>query len=293
MHKIKDLLKEEIECYEEKKELSRSDVEPLHQMVATYKDLCEICEKEGFNSPPDVSMGWFYLLMLSLLSNNSFNGYSSEHSGYDYPIEGSFGINVANKGYGPGRSGKPGMRQGGMRNPNGGYDRRTQNGMDWHNDNLMDDTAIDMRFDGSYQRGVGNAPYYNPKSYMNNPGMNGMKNGMADRKEKAEFTHADAKEWLAAMENADGSTGAHFPLDKTTAVAKQLGIAFGDKFTDWEFNVVMNMMYSDYCKTAQKFGVDKPEYYAMLAKDFLMDDDSVDAKEKIAAYFDGIVKPAM
>lgn len=123
--------------------------------------------------------------------------------------------------------------------------------------------------------------------------MNGMKNSIGESKEKAEFTHADAKKWLSAMENADGSTGAHFPLDKTTAVAKQLGIAFGDKFTDWEFNVVMNMMYSDYCKTAQKFGVDKPEYYAMLAKDFLMDDDSVDAKDKIAAYFTEIVKPAM
>ena len=53
----------------------------------------------------------------------------------------------------------------------------------------------------------------------------------------------------------------------------------------------MNMMYSDYCKVAKKYGVDRPEYYADLAKAFLRDKD-FDGKpeEKLYIYYKAIVE---
>ena len=46
----------------------------------------------------------------------------------------------------------------------------------------------------------------------------------------------------------------------------------------WEFYVAINAMYSDYCETAKKISKDTPEFYAHLAKDFLMDADAKPGK---------------
>ena len=47
-------------------------------------------------------------------------------------------------------------------------------------------------------------------------------------------------------------------------------------------------MYSDYHKTAREMGVDKPEYYAMLARDFLCDKDA--GPHKLRKYMETIPK---
>ncbi|WP_417344389.1 hypothetical protein, partial [Gemmiger sp.] len=39
-----------------------------------------------------------------------------------------------------------------------------------------------------------------------------------------EFTEDDAKAWTARMKNADGSTGPHWTMEQTTAVAESMGI---------------------------------------------------------------------
>ena len=54
-------------------------------------------------------------------------------------------------------------------------------------------------------------------------------------------------------------------------------------------NATMNMMYSDYYNTAMKFGVCTPEFFGELAKEFLFDMDGPAPKEKLAAYYRGIV----
>ena len=46
----------------------------------------------------------------------------------------------------------------------------------------------------------------------------------------------------------------------------------------WEFYAAMNAMHSDYNRTLKQFGMDRPEVYAYLARDFIMDDDAVDGK---------------
>lgn len=55
-----------------------------------------------------------------------------------------------------------------------------------------------------------------------------------------------------------------------------------------EFFAALNMMYSDYCEAAKKFGVDNAEFYACLAKAFLKDKDAY--PDKLGRYYEYIVE---
>lgn len=70
-----------------------------------------------------------------------------------------------------------------------------------------------------------------------------------------------------------------------------LKIWFADEFGRHTFCLAMNMMYSDYCKVAQKFGADRPEFYAEMAKAFLKDKDfDGNGEEKLWLYYKCIVE---
>ena len=101
-----------------------------------------------------------------------------------------------------------------------------------------------------------------------------------------EFTEDDAKAWTARMENEDGTTGPHWSMGQTDAVANVAGVHV-DKLTCW---ACLNMMYSDYYSVAAKYGLDRLEFYADLAKAFLMDKDAGGPEEKMAGYYHGVVK---
>lgn len=103
------------------------------------------------------------------------------------------------------------------------------------------------------------------------------------------FTHEDAEAWAAKMQNADGTTGPHWTMEQTTAVAESMGIQ-APVVPRWAWGVTMNMMYSDYYDVARKFGVNVPEFYAELARAFLMDKDGPGPEEKLCAYYRCIVK---
>lgn len=100
-----------------------------------------------------------------------------------------------------------------------------------------------------------------------------------------EFTREDAEKWVSHMENEDGTTGPHWTIAQTDAVANVAGVHV-DKLTFW---ACLNMMYSDYYSVAAKYGLDRPEFYADLAKAFLMDKDAGGAEAKMAGYYHGIV----
>ena len=103
------------------------------------------------------------------------------------------------------------------------------------------------------------------------------------------FTEADAKRWTEHMENGDGSRGPNWTLEQATAVANSMGV-----HTDpWIWFAALNMEYSDNFDVAQKYGLDRPEYYADLAKAFLFDKDGGGAETKIAGYYHGIVEPRL
>lgn len=92
------------------------------------------------------------------------------------------------------------------------------------------------------------------------------------------FDEYKAKEWVRGMRNGDGSTGEHFRAEQI----EPLRTAHCPQCDKVEFWAAMNMMYSDYCEVAKKMNVDKPEFYAHMAKAFLMDEDA--GEEKLAKY---------
>lgn len=107
--------------------------------------------------------------------------------------------------------------------------------------------------------------------------------------EASMFTEDDARRWTEHMENDDGSMGAHWTLEQTTAVANSIGV----HVDPWIWFAALNMEYSDNFEVAQKYGLDRPEYYADLAKAFLFDKDGGGPEAKIAGYYHGIVEPKL
>ena len=104
-----------------------------------------------------------------------------------------------------------------------------------------------------------------------------------------EFTEDDAKAWTARMKNADGSTGPHWSMDQTSAIADGMGVQETD-IPRWAWGVTMNMMYSDYYPVAVEFGLNRPEFYAALAKAFLLDKDGPGPERKLMEYYEHVVK---
>ena len=113
---------------------------------------------------------------------------------------------------------------------------------------------------------------------------------MYDYGEPEMFSHKDMETWKSMMRNEDGTRGAHFRTEQVKRACEQAGIDC-EEFGDDVFCLAMNMMYSDYCKVAKKYGVDSPEFYADMAKAFLRDKD-FDGKpeEKLYLYYKTIVE---
>lgn len=103
------------------------------------------------------------------------------------------------------------------------------------------------------------------------------------------LTHDDVMKWYSRMRNEDGTTGGHWTIEQTDSIAAALNVTY-DHISGWCWNAAMNMMYSDYYGTAMKFGVCTPEFFGMLAKEFLFDKDGPAPREKLAAYYHSIVK---
>ena len=113
--------------------------------------------------------------------------------------------------------------------------------------------------------------------------------GTEEHEDKEGFTKADAKRWTEHMENDDGSKGPHWTLEQATAVANSIGV----HVDPWVWFAALNMEYSDGFDVAQKYGLDRPEYYADLAKAFLFDKDGGGPEAKIAGYYHGVVEPRL
>ena len=110
-----------------------------------------------------------------------------------------------------------------------------------------------------------------------------------DQPEAAEFDRETAMQWAERMKNADGSTGPHWTMEQTTAIADSMGIP-EHEIPRWAWGVTMNMMYSDYYPVAVEFGLNRPEFYAALAKAFLLDKDGPGPERKLMEYYENIAK---
>jgi hypothetical protein len=116
----------------------------------------------------------------------------------------------------------------------------------------------------------------------------GMDYGMRDygEMEYGKMSHKDIENWKRHMKNQDGTMGEHFKKEQVHQAARQIGVNPEEYGNEHIFGLVMNMMYSDYCAVAKKFGLDRPDFYAELAKAFLNDKDfEGEPEEKVWLYY--------
>lgn len=99
------------------------------------------------------------------------------------------------------------------------------------------------------------------------------------------LTREEAEEWVRGMQSADGKKGGRWTLQEIQQYAGNYGIS-GDEVTD--FFAVLNALHTDYGKVARKYGVDKMEFWADLAKAFIRDPDAMPGKVKL--YYECIAK---
>lgn len=138
--------------------------------------------------------------------------------------------------------------------------------------------------------------WYPPSNRMP-PNMNGSRYGFGDV-----YAHINAP---GAMNRPGGMMGGDMsqPVDEKTARRWVRDMDGGEHFDmqtamqhrsicpecdPYEWYVALNAMYSDHCETAKKYGMDKPDFYASLAKDFLMDKDA--GPHKLRKYMETIPK---
>lgn len=127
---------------------------------------------------------------------------------------------------------------------------------------------------------------------QNHHGETQRKIGFGEEMDKQHLTRKEAEEWVSMMEipgdrPGEMKRGGKWTFDEIKRYAGNYGITGEQQIID--FYVAVNMMYSDYCKVAKKYGLDKGvEFYAEMAKAFLHDTDAV--KDKLAAYRQCIAK---
>lgn len=104
-----------------------------------------------------------------------------------------------------------------------------------------------------------------------------------------EMNKETAEKWMRSMRNEDNArpTGARWKMDELKPMAEKFGIK-PDTEEFYEFAVMTNAMYSDYCGVAKKFNITSPEFYGMLAVAWMRDKDAV--PNKTAMYYNYIVK---
>lgn len=93
-----------------------------------------------------------------------------------------------------------------------------------------------------------------------------------------------AHEWIESMKSED-EQGAPWTNEEDV---KPFMMQVKFEGNPAEFWAIMNAVYTDYSHVARRYGINKPEFYAELAKAWLEDEDAV--PDKAAIYYDCIVK---
>ncbi len=166
--------------------------------------------------------------------------------------------------------------------PDGREDRMNQD------DRGSDYGRGDYRSDSSYNRGRSrdSRGRYNEAYGIYN--MAHMKDGDMPKK----LTEQEKQEWLNSMMNSDGTRGETFSKEECSAIAKKVGAKF-DKYSESDFCLALNAVYSDFCEALAKADskvAENPMTWGYLAMAWLDDDDSYEPEERLARYWKYMVK---
>lgn len=170
-------------------------------------------------------------------------------------------------------------------NMNGGMNTYSRNEMYSPRSEYRNDYRSEYRMERPDEMRQREYPMERPMSHKDEIGFKSGKHekGHAGGMSK-QMDEATAMEWVDMMQNEDGSKGEHFPFDKSEQIMKQVSA----RCDPLEFYVILNAVYSDYCKVAKKFGMDRSDFYGELAKAWLMDKDAEEGKAML--YYECIVK---
>lgn len=104
------------------------------------------------------------------------------------------------------------------------------------------------------------------------------------------LSESEIYDWEKMLVNADGTHGKHFDMHHAEEAASKLGIRF-DRYSEHEFCMAMNMLYSDLCEVCRSSVSPEKEamHYAKMAQAWLEDDDGPEPAEKLALYYYCIV----
>ena len=104
--------------------------------------------------------------------------------------------------------------------------------------------------------------------------------------QEMKLTKEDMYRWKQKLQNADGTKGEHFDMQQIMHIVEKLGIKMNG-FDEKDLCLVVNMLYSDYCKVIKKYVPAEKELpvYVELAKAFLEDADGPKPAEKLALYY--------
>lgn len=176
------------------------------------------------------------------------------------------------------RGGRNGDRRGDTRMEMGGSSNTEDN---WGMERRRNPVGFAAHFDSA---GSSDASYQRMDEMSHRSGSK-MDHGGAMSHQMPKFNERTAKEWVAMMQNEDGTRGPHWTMDQTTKVMEQRGI----REDPAKFYAALNMMYSDYCEVAKKINANNMDFFAEMAKAFLKDKDA-GAPDKLAAYYEYVVK---
>lgn len=133
--------------------------------------------------------------------------------------------------------------------------------------------------------GSGNISYFKATDPHKGPQMMGFQQ-QDQHQEHKNFDKQTAMEWVENMVDSSGIKGGAYTWHQAQQYGRNLGITGEERLI--EFYAAMNAMHADYCQVARKYGVDKPEFYAHMAKAFIEDPDAVD--DKVQRYFEEIAR---
>lgn len=154
-------------------------------------------------------------------------------------------------------------------------------GRRYYGDRAMDGSDYDMRGrDYAYDDNRAGGEWY----------VNGYLRRDYAEMDEGHFTEEDMMKWKRELRNEDGTMGEHYRKEQVDQIARQIGVN-PEEFGRGVFCMATNMMYSDYCTVAKKYGVDRPEFYGDMAKAFLKDKDYEGMpEEKLYTYYKCIVE---
>lgn len=108
--------------------------------------------------------------------------------------------------------------------------------------------------------------------------------GMAEG-DDTHLSREDAEMWVESMRDADGKRGGRWTFEEIERYAPNFGVKQEEVI---DFFAVLNALYTDYGKVAKKFGFDRMEVWAEMAKAFIHDKDAEPGKVKL--YYECITK---